>query len=46
MFVRLVVCLPVSALLFVQLSEVGLVFSFHGHIVGGCVLLVVNYVCI
>lgn len=45
MFVRLEVCLPLSALLFVQLPEVALVSSFHGHIVGGCVLLIVNYVC-
>lgn len=39
MFVRLEVCLPLSALLFVQLREVALFSSFHG-----CVLLIVNYV--
>ena len=45
MFVRLEVCLSLSALLFVQLPEVALVSGFHGHIVGGCILLIINYVC-
>jgi hypothetical protein len=33
-----------SAFLFVQLPGVVFVFSFHGHIVGGCVFLVVKCV--
>ena len=45
MFVRLEVSLPLSSLLFVQLPEVAFVSSFHGQIVDGYVLLIVNYVC-
>jgi hypothetical protein len=43
MFVRLEACLTLYGFLLVQLPEVAMVFSFHGHIVGGCILLFVNY---